>query len=474
MSDPLLLRALRSPLLLFGVPVCLASIWAFSAGYQGLNGQDAHDYLRIAKDWTAWSHGGARPEMAEHPHGYPMAGAIIGAFVGSELLALRAISALSLIALAMLVHGLLRRVHPEQQAVPAYVLLAAVLSPFMLRYSMMVMSDVPAMVLVFGSYVCTVQWIKLGRWPWLISALMLTVLALGVRLASAPLLAPMAVALVHGPPIGRKHRWGLAFVLAALAVFALAFNSALIVQGTMDHPLTDWSPLNFFRRVLHSDDGTLTYRFPNGIYVLGIVCHPGFLPMGLLLLPFVRPSDLRPIHARVAGGMLVCYLLFLAGLPFQNDRVLLSALPFVSVLLLPAFNRAVGFWKERIAERMWILAMLAVIQIALFVRAMLPFFDQAQVERDLAARVNALRPSVVYTHGMGAAFGTYCPDTEVQELWYGDLERFERGALFVVRPSNLGEQWQGRPPATNWERAQQQGLELQEERPDGWVLARVR
>ena len=96
------------------------------------------------------------------------------------------------------------------------------------------------------------------------------------------------------------------------------------------------------------------------------------------------------------------------------------------------------------------------------------------MERELAGEVNALHPSVIYTHGLGAAFGTYCPGIAINELWYGDLDHFESGAVFVVRPSNLNEQWEGRPPATNWERAQGQGLQVLEERPDGWVLARVR
>ena len=105
---------------------------------------------------------------------------------------------------------------------------------------------------------------------------------------------------------------------------------------------------------------------------------------------------------------------------------------------------------------------------------MLPFMQQAQVERELAAQVNALRPELVYTHGMGAAFGTYCPTVRVTELWYAVLDRFEPGALVVVRPKNLIEQWEDHPPAINWQRAQDQGLETVGAHADGWAIRRVR
>ena len=48
-----------------------------------------------------------------------------------------------------------------------------------------------------------------------------------------------------------------------------------------------------------------------------------------------------PLHARLALGMVVVYLFFIGGLPFQNDRVLLFVQPFVVLLLFPAFVRAV-------------------------------------------------------------------------------------------------------------------------------------
>jgi hypothetical protein len=227
------------------------------------------------------------------------------------------------------------------------------------------------------------------------------------------------------------------------------------------------------RRELVSDDGILRYVLPNGFYVLSVFGHPGFLPLGLLLLPFLQRSDLAPLHARLALGVVVVYLLFIGGLPFQNDRVLLFAQPFVALLLFPAFVRALEWASARGLLGYKLVAPVMVVQAVLFIRAMLPFVQQGAVERDLTALVVALNPSRVYTHGMGAAFDIGCPNAMVTELWYGDIEVFEPGALFVVRPSDLAEQWVGRPPLDNWRRARSQGVQVLLERSDGWTIARV-
>ena len=44
----------------------------------------------------------------------------------------------------------------------------------------------------------------------------------------------------------------------------------------------------------------------------------------------------------------------------------------------------------------------------------------------------------------------------------------------LVAPQNLEEQWQGLHPWENWVRVREQGVERVEERPDGWVIVRVR
>lgn len=460
---------------MLGVPFVLAVLWAQMAGYQGLNGQDTHDYLRIARTWTAWMAGAPRPVMVEHPHGYPIVGALLAKIVGSEHLALRIISAAAMLGLLLLVRWLVRRTFPGSTRIDLFVLLALGTSPFLLRYSLMVMSDIPSTMLVFTAYVCAVRWWIDQRVQWLIAALVAAGLAMTVRIAVAPMLMALALILIHGERKGRAGRWLFVAATTAVCCAVLLLNVPLEeVWGIlMRSPLGEWSPVNLVRRDFRLDDGDLHYTVPNIVYVLSVMVHPGFLLMGAGLLPFLRRSDLQPVHARIAAFLLVCYLLFIGGMPFHNFRMLVLAQPLVAVLLFPAFERAWEWLQAKGLRPSWVVGVLLLAQAGLFARAISPFSHQAGVERDLAAQVNALRPSRVYTHGMGGALNTYCPDFQVTELWYGVIDRFDPGSLVLVRPANLEEQWEGLPPALNWQRARQQGTDQLMTHQDGWILVRV-
>lgn len=458
------------------LPVLLALLWTWTNGYEGVNGQDAHDYWRIAREWTAYWAGGGRPVIAEHPHGYPMAAAVLGAVMGDELVGLRVVSALSLLILVFSLRWVLSRFSEERGPLLAFTLLAVAACPFLLRYGMMSMSDVPGTALIFMTYIMLAQWQQgKGRWS-LFGAVVFAGLAMTVRMAVAPLIGALVLAIIHGEQEGRCRRWTWVIgATVAVLVVVLTVLSSYELEGLIHgSPLAEWSPLNLFRRVLHSDDGVLVYRVPNIVYVLGIFVHPGFLPMGILLLPFFRKADLFTVPVRMATWCVGCYLLFIAGMPFQNDRVLLMALPFVAVLLYPAFQRAWAWSAVRgLRPALWVSAM-ALVQVGLFARAIQPFMDQARTERELANEVNDLHPEWIYTHGMGAAFINYCGPVPVTELWYGVIDTFEQGAIVVVKPQNLIEQWNGLPPGINWQRIQQQGADSIGWHVDGWVISRIR
>lgn len=464
------------PGITFLLPVALAFLWVSTGGYQGLNGQDAHDYLHISWNWTAWWHGGPLPVMVEHPHGYPLAGAMLGTLIGDELPALRILSAISLVFLALLVRSVLKRGSTVGgRGLDSYVLLAVVLSPFLLRYALTVMSDVSAMALLMAAFLCLQRWDQERRTRWLAAGLVPLALALSVRLAAAPFVAVLLAAAVFRITKPPMRRW----LFVGAAALASLIGIALVLSGTtwnalvQDSPLADWSVRNFLARELHSDDGVLRYRWPNIPYVLGLFVHPGFLPIGPLLLPFLRRGDLQDRTVLIAFTLITVHLLFMAGMPFQNDRVLLIGQPFVVILFAPAFARALAWCKAR---SMWkgILALSVMVQVALVHRAVRPFIHQAEVEREVAAVVREYATGRVFTHGMGAALVTYCPGTVVTELWYAELDGFPSGALLVVHPGNLRDQWQGRPPGINWDKARAQGVERLWRNAEGWEVLRLK
>ena len=457
------------------LPVVLGLVWVQWNGYEGLNGADSHDYFRVARAWSAWLHGAERPATAEHPPAFSLMGAVLGMATGDILLALRCIPCVAFLLVGIVLLRLVPRQDQTGPASTAFVLLGIGASPFLLRHALVVMSDVPAAALVFIGFWGLVVWRERASAMWFLLAALAGALAVTFRFAAVPVLGGAACWLLWEKGVGRRG-WMIraAIGLGLLLVAGLfTFRPVWLAEHCAGTPIEHWSGLNLFRTEHHSDDGVLRYRVPNILYVVSIIVHPGFLPIGLLLLPFVRRVDFRTFGAGLAVFMLMAYLLFTAGLPFQNDRVMLMALPFVAYLFAPAFGRAWAWLGSKRIRPWLVVGAIAVVQMGLFARAIHPFMRNARIERELAGAVREAGARHVYTHGMGPALENYCPGVEVTELWYGPIDHFDHDALLMVHPGNLEEQWLGLHPHENWTRAQQQGLELVLERPDGWVMARV-
>ncbi|MBL0045774.1 MAG: hypothetical protein IPP33_15670 [Flavobacteriales bacterium] len=443
--------------------------------YQGLNSQDSHDYLRVAKSWNQWFAGGDRPPAAEHPQAYPFAGALLGRVLGDTLLAMRVLPVLAFLLLGFTLRKQLMFGAADRQGLNVFLLLMIGASPFLLRHALVAMSDLPGIALVVLTWALWTKAVSSRSNWWMALCAGVALLAVVVRFAAVPMVLGLLAFTIVGKAEGRSKRM---FISAGLAFLVLLGAWFLVPTAEWTgiyqrSPLADWSPLNLFRREMRSDDGALRYMLPNGLYVLGFIVHPGFVPIGAVLLPFVRRSDLSPMPARAAVVMLAFYLLFIAGMPFQNDRVLLMAQPFAVILLYPTFLRAWSWLKQRVPRAGFVVALVAVVQLALFARALYPFTRNASVEKELADVVNHDGATRLYTHGMGAALSNYCPTVHVTELWYTGIEHFQEGALIIVNPLDLEAQWKGLNPSENWERAQAQGVRPLVERSDGWWIYRV-
>ncbi|MBK9759240.1 MAG: hypothetical protein IPO90_04500 [Flavobacteriales bacterium] len=457
------------------VPLIGGLVWCAIVGYQGLNGQDSHDYLRVAKSWSQWFAGGVRPPAAEHPQAYPFAGALLGRVLGDTLLAMRVLPVAALLLLGFTLRKWLMFGAADRQGLNVFLLLMIGASPFLLRHALVAMSDLPGIALVVLTWALWTKAQEQRSLWWMVMCAVVALLAVVVRFAAVPMVLGLLMLTWVGKAEGRSQRMLIGAGLAVVGMLCAWFliPTAEWVGIYLRSPLADWSPMNLFRRELHSDDGVLKYLLPNGLYVLGVLLHPGFVPIGAVLLPFVRRSDLAPLAARAAAVMLAFYLLFIAGMPFQNDRVLLMAQPFAVILLYPTFLRAWSWLKQRVPRAGFVVALVAVVQLALFARALYPFMRNASVEKELAEVVNHDGATRLYTHGMGAALSNYCPTVQVTELWYTGIDDFQEGALIVVNPLELEAQWKGLNPSENWERAQAQGVRPLVERSDGWWIYRV-
>lgn len=461
---------------IWAIPLAAGLVWIFACGYDGLTGADSNDYRWVAGQWHDWFTGGPRPVMLEHPPGYPLAGATLGWLAGDTHRAMRLLPLVGFLVAGWMIGRVCRTAEPERAGIiPLFLLLTFGASPFLLRYAFVVLSDLPGLALTLVVFAALLKGMTTGGTRWVLLAVVAAAGAISVRYAALPVMASGAAYAIWQ---GQKTRWLRPFIavsigLVVVGMIAVSLPGMPWTGRTMGTPLQDWSLLNWFRTEHDSDDGHLSHHIPNFLYVLSAVVHPGFLPCGALLLPFVRRVDLSGPVARMAIAVLAGYLAFIAGMPFQNDRVLLLAQPYFVLLLWPAFARAwewVATWRS---TRVWLLGGLVMLQMVLFLRAMWPFIRQARQERELASEIKGLGATAVYTHALAPVLRNRCPSVEVTDLWYGPVAHFRSGALIIVNEANLREQWRDLHPWKNWNRAVDQGIVRLKEREDGWVIARV-
>ena len=450
------------------LPVVVAIVLVMGWDFRGLYNQDAHAYLRLANELLMWWKGGAAPGPAYWPLGFPAAGAVISFLTGSTLLGLRLITVLGWMMAVLAFRRILLDCGADRTSASLYTALTIGTSPFLLRHGVVVMSDVPAIALALWGLRYALRSAKIRD---TLVCIALAAVAVMVRSPLSVCVAP-AVAFSCIRTVQRGSAGQRALLLATL--FACAALVMSVVADALAHPLgRQLQPGNLFRNAFSTVDGQHRFLMPNVLYVLKPLWHPGFLLLAPLLWIFFRRCDLRSNVARLSLVTIAGYLLFLAMLPDQNDRLCLPAMPFAALLLWPAFERFAGRYG---AQPLWRVAIpvFIVLQLVLFARAVAPFVEQERTLRELAEWVKGEGASTVYTFGVDQALHGYGATGNTIDLWQNEVRHFEPRALVLFNPIAYAEQWKGRAPMLNWQRVLEQGADTVGIRPDGWVLLRMR
>lgn len=424
-------------------------------GFDGLYGQDSYTYVTYGRELRAWMLGGPHPENIFWPEGYPLLGALLSFLTGDLLLPCRLISAVS-VGLAMYWLGRLARLLSFSDGATTMACIGLGSAPFLLRNGMMCMSDAMAMALVMGLLRFTWGYRKgEGKWS-MVWAMGLAALAVTTRYAAAVLVLPLLAALLWR---GIQKRDFPGFLLGGLSAgFFIAVH--LYVQGFQGgghHFLDAWTPANFFRSSFLMQDGSFDFPLPNALFNLGLFYHPGFLGFSLLLLPFFLLLLFRKHRPKALFIFpLLLYLLFLSGIPFQNPRFLLLALPFLWALLLPAADFA--FQNLR---RHKVLALAAVVLVlgvntGLGWKATKKFADMGKVEKEMADAVGVkamghVLEVQVFTLGMESALAYYLPNISVHSMFTEEVPPPRKGDLALFKIEAYAGQFQGQAPMKLWE-----------------------
>jgi 4-amino-4-deoxy-L-arabinose transferase-like glycosyltransferase len=481
-----------------GVGVALAARIAWP--FDGLYGQDAFAYFHYARALWPWLLRGEPLPVYYWPAGYPLLVALVLPLVSWSSLGGQAVSIASGAAAASLTYLLSRTLLPDAPGgrTAAWVGgLAVALSGAVLRANLVVMSDALAMACCVAASWALVRYVRTRRWPFLAGAAVALAWAIITRwicgLLALPMLGFLILEIRHPtepPEIARRRRIGhfvVATVLGALIVIPqLLDRDTTPVELTQHQWVVGWNIANAWQRDFTTVDGTQHYALPVGIFYLAQLAWPSFLfPLLALACPFGTLWLVRgrrwPALALLAGWPLIVWL-FVSGIPYQNSRFILPALPALAVLA------GLGFAWAYATARRWLRMALAVALAASLLGGLAwgvrDYRKLVAYENDQLALVDWVRArlpasSILITFGATLTLQHYTT-YDVRELFelappdLDTLARQQRPVYLLLDVGSTERQWAGLRPQQDYHYLQQHpGLDVIDQRLP-YVLFRVK
>lgn len=459
----------------------LLGFLAYVLNFNGLYGQDAHEYLRQSQQifdrWSGLPQAPAGLGDAEFAGGYPLMGALLRLFLSDSVWAMQAVSCLAAALGLWFFERLLALLAPGARAESRWVFagLGLALSPLFFRAGLSSMSDALGLVFALAAAFFAFRSMENGR---LRDAVLLAVFmawAMITRFALAGLLAPLGLA--AGFFWFRQNRW-VWLCASAGAFFLAALPHFWLKAGGLENPLghtmlQDWHLGHFFQRSFSNENGHSNYLLPNILFLLFPLAHPSFclLLPGLFLL--CKRTDWLLPAKRILLMCMGAYLLLLGGLPHQNTRYLLPVYAFVLLLLFPAWDRLYCYGFLFFRKTTWaVLVLVFVLQVFFSARALRPLLLRNRLETDMAATLRQTLPpdATLFAFDLDVALRSYLPGVSMQNLWERRYATYPPGA-FVLFNESLRAQWAGQNPVLNWDDLRKNyPMAPRDTFSEGWIL----
>jgi hypothetical protein len=358
-----------------------------------------------------------------------------------------------------------------------YILLFFFLSPFILRYSSSVMSEPLALLFITGFFYYYLLYTENHKEKYFLLLIFSGCCAINSRF---PSVVVVMLPLSHALLIFLKN-FRMKAALFSIVIAGLVFLPNILFNphdpgSFLEHRFAaEWSVRNFFLNSFSTVDGNLTYLVPNLLFVWGNIVYPGFIFVGIFMIFLITRSWSRPIYIFLIILSIILYALFIAGLPFQNQRFLLLTFPLILIVFSDGFFRISQFiskWKPFFFKST--VGLILVIQSGLSYRALKPFYENSRDARVVSDRMRNYPGRTIYTFNIDMALSAYEIHNKTINLWIHPIKNFQSGALVLINRENIIQQWQGMNPMINWVRLQKENrVHLIETMRGGWELYEI-
>ena len=453
---------------LYGIPILLFIVLFLVFDFNGLYGQDSHEYLRFAKALRVSWDTGADSGYFYWPKLFPALGALLS-YLGIPVgLSLQLLSLVSLLGALFFAQRSIRFLYGLQGT--WFLIIGAITQVYFVRSGLFVMSDSLALFFVMATFYFLLKTQKTQQWQPYIAVLLFATMAVFTRYAAAPLVC-IPVLWSSWTLLSKYNRlWQILVVLGLgiVAVFLLLLNNQAwkLMRGILEQ----WHVLHLFQRRLLYEGQTLSYWVPNVIYIWSNFAHIGYLSCGVLLIPFVKRWNYQQIALWLG---VLGYLVFIGGIGFQNQRFMVITHLWILILIFPAFQ-LLQEWLKR--QKIWIFFVVGTLlfNAAFFSYSFSKLYHLHYLEKVISEEVNKLNDEpTVYSFYVGQSFESYEVPNPTQDLWM-PIDTFELGGYVVFNPEKFEEPWKNSTLMKNWKILQEDyHLVVVKELPNNWRIYQI-
>jgi hypothetical protein len=442
----------------FSVFAVLAFISLRLIEFNGLYGQDGHEYYRMFRELSAFIQTGTEPYLPFFPVYYSLTGAILsfGQVQFPEIL--QAVSIISLTAAGYFLTRIILLLFPGNSHLAAiYTVLFYLLCPIVLVSGVLVMSDAAAVALIMASVYFFVSYYNGRTHPMFSLQVLFSVAAILTRTPAAIILVPF---LISGTILflgDFSWKW---VILTAVCVFILLIPDLYLRNRLLFYDLDSnsvtylkshpgWSVFNFFRTSFHKGDGSISYKYPNLVYAFSNFWHPSYLAGGVVLF-ILSVADIRRSRLLIlfSSGLFI-YLFFLAGLQNQNMRFLLLSYPFFLIISFP--GAVFIYSKLKPSFRKIVFIVIPLVQLFMFARLFSKYLEINRTETAICNYINKLPSNTIYTFAFHGPLQSYCPEFKVVSLYDSVLTMPVEPGYLVFNEGKYYEQFRDENPVINLE-----------------------
>ena len=445
-------------------------------GFDGLYGQDAYEYLRYTKSISNYIATGNHPGDYFWPLYYPIFGALFSLIFNNEIVSLQLISIISLLGSCYYIIKIICLKHKEPRYIYGYVLLFFLASPYVLRLSLSVMSDMLSVFFITSSFYYGLLFLKENTSKPLYLCAILAIASVMTRYASGVVLFPLFIYISYYVIKTRKlllHLIPILLITLLMLLPHIIIRYSNVTQFINHTWLSEWGITNFFKSQFETQDGIQQYKFINIFFNLSNVFHPAYCFLGFFLLLFFKKEDFKLKQNALFYSSILIYFLFLSGTPFQNRRFLILTFPLILIVLYPLFLRVLDYTIIKKNFKI-IFTFLLAIQLFLNYKALKPVLDRSEIEKIIVEHLKPYQKNTLYTFDIDIALQGRSLDFNYKNMLFNFYENLNENDLVLFHPTKFVKQWENSNIIYNWENINKQyTLKVLEDLPDGWKLYQI-